>query len=247
MRVGLLQCDDLAAEQLERFGNYPELYGQLLRGVDDTIELETWRVHEGELPDDTLAMDAWLISGSKASVYDDSEWVSGLLGFIRLLWEERRPLLGICFGHQAIAQALGGKVERSVEGWGLGTALNHIERTTDWMEPPREDVRLVVVHQDQVTELPPVSQVLASTPHCINAIIQYDECFLGIQGHPEFSSELARELVNERQSLLSADQAPVWLASLDNPTDERLVACWIVEFIEHALVEAQSFALIRSG
>lgn len=247
MKVGLLQCDDLAAEEVETYGNYPALYSRLLHSADDTIEVETWRVHEGELPDDTLAVDAWLISGSKASAYDGADWIESLKSFVRLLWDERRPLVGICFGHQIMAAALGGRVEKCARGWGLGTAVNRVGKVAPWMDPERETFRLVVVHQDQVTSLPATGSVLAGSEFCPNFMVQYDECFLGIQGHPEFPIGLARLLHAERESLLAEAARSSQRASLEETPDDRLVAVWMVDFMEHAMMESQSHALIRSG
>ncbi|WP_027348831.1 glutamine amidotransferase-related protein [Halotalea alkalilenta] len=247
MRIGLLQCDDLAPSLRRTYGNYPELYERLLRSAEPSATIEVWRAHEGELPEDLLAADVWLISGSKASVYEAHPWIAELVDFVRLLWDSRRPLIGICFGHQLICKALGGVVERSHKGWGLGVSFNQVVKQRRWMSPWQERLGLVVSHQDQVVELPPVGEVIAESAFCPNYLVEYRERFLGIQGHPEFSRELSRDLMKLRDSVLCPIRLREGVASLEAQTDDALMARWMVDFYYHALAEAQSYTLVRSA
>jgi len=235
MKIGLLQCDDLASALRSRYGNYPELYSNLLKMAEDNVEVTTWRVHEGEMPSSTLAADVWLISGSKASVYDSSNWISAVSEFVRQLWNEHRPVIGICFGHQLLAQVLGGTVEKCHRGWGLGVATNSVVQPQSWMVPHQGFLRLVVSHQDQVLTLPATSEVLAASEFCPYFMVQYGHSFLGVQGHPEFSTLLGRDLLEAHRESSCPERGPLWEESLKGKIDNPTFACWMMDFYQHAL------------
>ncbi|MGJ8525332.1 hypothetical protein LMG33818_001060 [Halomonadaceae bacterium LMG 33818] len=235
MKIGLLQCDDLAPALRSRYGNYPELYSDLLKCAEDDIEVATWRIHEGEIPASTLSADAWLISGSKASVYDNSDWISAVSEFVRQLWNERRPVIGICFGHQLLAQVLGGTVEKCHRGWGLGVATNSVVQPQSWMEPQQGFLRLVVSHQDQVLTLPATGEVLAASEFCPYFMVQYGDSFLGVQGHPEFSTLLGRDLLEAHKESSCPERGPLWEESLNGKIDNPTFARWMMDFYHNAL------------
>ena len=217
MRIGLLQCDDVAPELRERHGNYPAMFERLFTSVDPALTFQVWRCLDGELPDDVDAVDAWLTTGSKVGV--------------RRLWEANRPLVGICFGHQLIAKALGGEVVKSSRGWGVGMSFNDVAQRADWMDPWQEGLDLVVSHQDQVNTLPPNARVLAGSDFCPRYLMQVGECFLGVQGHPEFSKAYSADLMRLRRDQVGASRVREGLASLDAPVDDQLMVRWILNFM----------------
>lgn len=231
MRIGLLQCDDVAPELRERHGNYPVMFERLFASVDPTLTFQVWRCLDGELPDDVDAVDAWLTTGSKFGVNDGMAWIEDLCGFVRQLWEADKPLVGICFGHQLIAKALGGEVVKSPKGWGVGMSFNDVAQRADWMDPWQEGLDLVVSHQDQVNTLPPNARILAGSDFCPLYLMQIGECFLGVQGHPEFAKGYSADLMRLRRDQVGASRVREGLASLNAPVDDQLMARWILNFM----------------
>ncbi|EPC01429.1 glutamine amidotransferase [Litchfieldella anticariensis FP35 = DSM 16096] len=231
MRIGLLQCDDVAPELRDEHGNYPEMFQRLFTSVDPTLTFRVWRCLDGEIPDDVDAVDAWLTTGSKFGVNDGLAWVDELCGFVRKLWDASKPLVGVCFGHQVIAKALGGKVIKSPRGWGVGMSFNRVSERAGWMEPWQPSLDLLVSHQDQVEELPPHTRVLAESDFCPFYLMQVGEHFLGVQGHPEFPKPYSRDLMQLRSDLVGAERVREGLASLEAPVDDQLMVRWILNFM----------------
>ena len=237
MRIGLLQCDDVAPALRDRHGNYPAMFQRLFAAVDPTIEFRVWRCLDGELPDDVDAVDAWLTTGSRFGVNDGLAWVEDLCGFVRRLWAADKPLVGICFGHQLIAKALGGKVVKSERGWGVGMSFNRVSGRAAWMEPWQEGLDLVVSHQDQVVEPPPDARVLAGSDFCPVYLMQVGGHFLGVQGHPEFAKPYSADLMALRRDQVGPQRVREGLASLHAPVDDALMVRWILEFMRRARAE----------
>lgn len=243
MRIGLLQCDDVAEELRERHGNYPQMFAELLespateRGIE--LQWQVWRCVDGDIPEDIDAVDAWLTTGSKFGVNDGHAWIGQLEDFVRELWQAGKPLVGICFGHQLIARAMGGEVIKSPKGWGVGLSRNRINASSDWMTPTRPGLDLLVSHQDQVVELPPDTRVLAGSDFCPNYLIQVGECFLGVQGHPEFRPEYSHDLMELRRGLVGDTRVREGQASLAAPGDDRVMAQWILSFMLQAVARRQ--------
>lgn len=233
LQIGLLQCGYIAPDVAAGHGDYPEAFAELLgpHGVD----LITYDVQKGPVPTDPSAHDGWLVSGSANSAYEPLPWIPPVEGFLRQLIEVEAPLVAVCFGHQLLAQAMGGKVERSDKGWGVGVhRYELLERTARWMDPPALGgrIRLIASHQDQVTVLPAGAKVIAKTLHCKVAAYTLGPRALAVQPHPEFGAEVSRALINLRREAIGADAADAALASLDQPLedDRRLMAAWMAAF-----------------
>ena len=235
MKIGILQCDDVKRSLQGAYGNYPQMFSELLLELLPECELPVYRVLDGQLPDDVNDCDAWLITGSKFGVNDDLPWIEALCEFVRTLWEQKVPLIGVCFGHQLMARALGGTVRQSEKGWGVGMSFNQVIERKPWMQPFQEHLDLLVSHQDQVVILPPQAEVLASSEFCPYYLIQYGDCFLSVQGHPEFCKDYCRDLMTMRELTLPPPRLRAGMASLSAEADSALMMRWIVSFLQRAL------------
>ncbi len=239
MRIGLLQCDDVDEKLQSRHGNYPEMFERLFTRVDPTLEFQVWRCLNGEIPGDVDAVDVWLTTGSKYGANDGDEWIESLCAFVRELWAAGKPLVGICFGHQIIAKALGGEVVKSERGWGVGMSFNRLTERAEWMDPWQEGLDLVVSHQDQVSRLPEGATVLAASDFCPIYVMQVGETFLGVQGHPEFSKAYSADLMERRRGKIPGNRVREGQASLNAPVDDQLMVRWILNFMRQALNSAR--------
>ena len=231
MRIGILQCDDVLERFQPRFGNYPAMFQALLSSVDAGLEFEVYRAHQGQLPTDTVECHAYITTGSRHGVNDDQSWIAQLLEFMREVDRAQQKFVGICFGHQLFAKALGGRVENSDRGWGVGVSFNDMIEQQPWMTPFQEHMDLIVSHQDQVTRLPGNTRVLARSNFCPYYMLQKGSHILTIQGHPEFSAEYSRTLTDSRRNRIEAGCVRQAMTSLQAPVHAELMARWIVNFM----------------
>ena len=192
------------------------------------LEARTYDVAAGALPADVGRHQAYLVTGAAAGVYDDLPWIPKLTTFLRAA-KGRARLVGICFGHQIMAEAFGGRVEKSAKGWGVGLHAYPIVRHEAWMDP----VPLVAApasHQDQVVIAPPGAELVASslfTPYA--GFAWRDQPAISFQFHPEFGPDYARALYDSRRDRIpNADAA---IASLDAPNDNARIGEWIRRFL----------------
>lgn len=231
MHIGILRTDSVRPEWVPTFGEYPDMFERLLSAADRSLRFTTWNVEAGELPDSVDAADAFLITGSKSSAYDDKAWIRALEQFVRELHAARRKLIGICFGHQLVAQALGGKVAKSPKGWGCGIQCYAMAQA-EFPEADGPEVCLLASHQDQVSELPPGARVIATNAHCEYAGMTLGEHILTFQGHPEFVPDYSREIMTFRREMIGEERVAEGMASLETHEHEGdRVAGWLLAFI----------------
>ena len=185
------------------------------------------------MPAGPQAHDAYLITGSAHSVYEPLAWIDRLKAFVRVA-AETRPVVGICFGHQLIAETFGGHVAKAAQGWGVGVHRYRIDERTAWMAPGLDEVALVVSHQDQVVEPPAGARVLGGSGFCPIGIMQIGVNVMSIQSHPEMRPDFTRDLYATRRSLIGAENIDRAISSLDEPTNADAVAQWILAFIDRS-------------
>jgi len=231
MKIGILQCDSVRSQFQGRHGDYPAMIESLFRQVVPTIRFETYDVVQGDYPPDLDECDAYITTGSKASVYDDEAWIAALQAFIVRLRREEKKLIAICFGHQLVAQAFGGRVANSDRGWGVGVHSMQVSVTTSWMVPRLRECNVLVSHQDQVITLPTGAELIAGSAFCPYAMFQLGENIIAIQGHPEFTKPYARDLMGFRRELLGEERYTAGVESLQKSTDELTIARWMLHFI----------------
>jgi GMP synthase-like glutamine amidotransferase len=231
VRLGILKTGG-PPKGLDRFGNYPEMFRRLLG--EDAYEYAVFAVDQGELPPAPDACDAYVITGSACGAYDAAPWIAELKAFLGAA-KSRAALVGICFGHQVMAEAFGGKVIKSPKGWGIGEDAYRVLRREPWMDDARE-IRLPASHQDQVVEPPPGAEVVAGndfTP--VGALAWRDQPAISFQLHPEFEPAYAIALIeNRRGSRFTDGEADRAVASYRTPDDRARVAGWIRNFLAGA-------------
>lgn len=228
MRLGILECDHVAPEWLQVAGDYADMHETLFSSHD--FEFARYDVVAGDLPDRPDECDAWITTGSKHSVYDGHSWIDRLGDFIREVHQSRVPFVGVCFGHQMIAHALGGTVERAANGWGVGVQTVQVPEPPGWLGETA--YRIPHSHQDQITRLPSEAVVLGSNDHCQVGLMAVADTIVGIQGHPEFPAEYAATLLGVRRGWLIPDEvAEAGLATFNDQVDDELVAAALARFM----------------
>lgn len=219
--------------------DYPAMFRRLVSRADTGFDWDTIALAEGAPLPDPARLDGVLITGSPAGVYDREPWMAPLFDFIRWAAAEQTPQVGICFGHQAMAQALGGHATQSPRGWGLGRHVYEICETRDWMGPqaaPGAHFALAVSHRDQVVAPPPGARTLAASAFTPFAALDYSQGpAISFQGHPEFSDAYAAALYDiRRANPLSDDEVDKAIATLATPDDNDTLAEWIARFYRAA-------------
>ena len=231
VRICVLETDILVPELAELYDGYGAMFVRLFEQVPEQVECTVYNVVEGHYPPEGARFDAYLVTGSKADSFGEEPWIQRLKTYVQQRYEHGDKLLGICFGHQLLALALGGVAERAKGGWGIGVQRFEVAQGFSWQQPPLENVTLIVSHQDQVTALPPAAQCLASSNYCPNAAFVMGDQVLCFQGHPEFVAEYANRLLVRRQSVFSAEQYETAVSSLEQPHQGALIAQWMVNFV----------------
>ena len=215
--------------------DYPAMFESLLAPTGRFSSFQTVSVIKGNQLPDPATLDAILITGSKAGVYEDEPWIPPLLDFIRWAAAEETPQVGVCFGHQAMAQALGGRVIKSPKGWGIGLHEYRITASPDWLHPRAKTATIAVSHQDQVVTPPPGAKTLFRTDFTPFAGLIYAQGpAISLQGHPEFDPEFSNALFGARLgNPLTEAEVTAAARSFDAPLDQGLYAQWIANFYRH--------------
>ena len=229
MTIGILECGVPPAALVPRFGSYGAMMQTMLGPHRST---RTFAVSEGALPPDVTACAAYVLTGSAAGVYDDLSWIAGLIDFLRRARGQAK-LVGICFGHQAMAEAFGGAVVKSPKGWGVGLHRYEVMRGAPWMGAPGTQgvtrVDVAASHQDQVVIRPPDARVTLTSAFTPFAGLDYGDA-ISFQFHPEFSAAYATALIEARAEVYG-DLAGPAIASYRRPTDGAVVGGWIDRFL----------------
>ena len=230
MKIGLLQCDHVMPENRAAFGDYSDFFGTLFHQYAPEIVFRLFDVQQDEYPKDPSQYSGFIGTGSSCSVWEDIPWINQFKRFIRDLYHNGNKFIGICFGHQMIAEALGGGCEKSDRGWGVGVKEVTIYQKKDWMNPEQKSCRLIVSHQDQISKLPEDAEVLGGNEHCPHSMIAVGSHFLGIQAHPEFTPAYSRRLMQSRIDRIGMKAVQEAGKTLEDKTDEGVVTQWMANF-----------------
>lgn len=234
MRIGLLKCDTVAPDLLHLGGDYSDMFRSLFSTYAPQVEIVVYDVTRGEYPQSLDEVSGYLTTGSRYSVYDEEPWILRLKDFVRTAYTAGKKFIGVCFGHQMIAHALGGKVAPSERGWGVGVKEVFIVKRMPWMEPPLISYDLMVVHQDQVEVLPPGAVLLGENSYCPHSLYQVGNHFLSMQAHPEFEAPFVDHLLRYRLKRIGTETVDEALKTLNRSLHRRGIVRWMLNFLQHS-------------
>ena len=224
MKIGILQTGHAPDEVQGVLGDYDAMFARLLEGHG--FEFLTFNVVDMVFPDGPEACDGWLVTGSKHGAYEDHAWIPPLEDLIRSIHAARRPMIGVCFGHQIIAQAMGGTVVKFDGGWSVGP------QTYRYRD---REVTVHAWHQDQVINVPPGAEVIGSNAFCANAALAYGDRIWTIQPHPEFGAQMIAALATHRApGVVPAAQIAEVEATLERPVHSAEIAEEMAAFFKAA-------------
>lgn len=226
-RIAILETGAPPSDLSPEHGRYPQMFTRLLGEGFETLSIDV-RHSPPPRPGD---FDGVIITGSPAGVYDGEPWIGRLLDWIASAKGQTR-MIGVCFGHQAMAQALGGRVEKSEKGWGVGLHRYRVEQSEPWMQPPLTTIAIPVSHQDQVVERPAGARVILSSDFTPFAGLAWDDDAVSLQGHPEFTPAFAAALAEGRRDRIGADRVDPALESLKAANDRDVVGGWLRTFLK---------------
>jgi GMP synthase-like glutamine amidotransferase len=194
------------------------------------IDLIPYDLTAGVFPRSVEECDGWVTTGSRRGVYEDEHWIRGLAQLVREVVAKSRPFVGVCFGHQMVAQALGGSVAPAAMGWGVGVKTVEVADPPAWLPLPR--FRILNSHADQIVRPPRQAIVLGGNDHCPVSLMAVGDTVVGLQGHPEFPVEYCEALIRARRgSVIPEDVSDAALASLAEPPDRLALADGLASFL----------------
>lgn len=229
--MNILLCDTFPGLLPDYIPSYVHMFTRLFDSVATDIEYKVYNAMEGELPEPMAGGGLYLITGCNQSAYDNTPWIHQLLAWIRKACEMQVKLVGICFGHQCIAQALGGLVERAPQGWGFGVRESDVVDDEAIMRFADGKLRLLYNHHDQVVRLPQGATLVATSDFCHVESFRIGYNVLTFQGHPEYIPEYERHLLRYFSDGEPSDVKSNALRSLDTMEHQgQVVARWIIDF-----------------
>ena len=202
MKIGILLVGRASEDLVEKYGTYAEMLIALINSDEKVFEFETFNILDSVFPKNHLERDGCIVTGSPHGLYEEHSWIPPVSQLINDIYNANLPIFGVCFGHQLIAQALGGHVEKSIKGWGLGLHTYKIDNSASYMGNLSEELTLNICHQDQVLQLPENSTLYASSEFCENAGFYIKDKVLTMQAHPEFKVDFTKALLNARREVI---------------------------------------------
>lgn len=230
-RIAILETGPVVESLKDKYGTYPDMFQRLLTAADPGLDVSSVSIINGESLPEPTAYDGYLITGSRYGVYEDHDWIAPLKTFVRDVDAAGHKMVGICFGHQLMAEAYGGRVEKSSKGWGLGQHAYAIEQKP-WMSNALPSIEVLALHQDQVVEPPKQGDLIAGWDFCPYGGYQFSPHAISFQFHPEFTPTFFRDLIATRRgTIIPEDVADKGVVSVKDDNDSGNVARWLSEFL----------------
>ena len=230
MKIGILLCGDVPITLINEFGSYSACL-QSQYELNKFGDVSVYNVYQHQtLPTDPNEYDVYIIGGSPSGVNDDLDWVKNLTLFIQSAFHSKKKLFGICFGHQVINYALGGKVEKTDKGWGLGVYDVLLNRQMGKLKAGQL-IKLIAIHQDQVINLGTGFEVLAGNDFCPNYVTIYQDQVLTVQGHPEFTTAFFNALLLQRVDIFTQDEIEAAMLSNELAIDSLSFNHFVTDFL----------------
>ena len=234
LKIGILLTDHVLDDLQEKHGDQTDFYKNLFEKLDSSISLVFYDVVKNDYPQQNHDCDGYIITGSKLSVYDKEKWIEELEDYVRELNKVKKSLIGICFGHQLIAKALGGSTDQADKGWTVGVHNYEFVRSFPWVNNLNSSVRLIHSHKDQVKTLPPNAKLVAGNKSVPISMYYVGNHIMSMQGHPEFTSSYAFDVASKRKEILGSDLYESAKKSFKNDKTNNLeVAKWWISFLKY--------------
>jgi GMP synthase-like glutamine amidotransferase len=229
-RITIIETGLVPPQWRARHGSFPQMFERMIRAADASVAFDLVSVATGEPMPEPKSLQAILITGSAAGVYDGLDWIAPLEAFVRDADAQRKPMVGVCFGHQLIAQAMGGVVRKSEKGWGIGRQVYQV--TPDNGVIDEAQLAIACSHQDQVIEAPAMARTIMSSAFTAHAGLLYENgTTFSVQPHPEFDADFAHELCEARSGIAPDDVVTTAKASLSDPLDSAKLGRAITRFL----------------
>ena len=240
MLIGILETGRVNPDLVSKHGEYVPMFEAWLKPVFPEVRVRGYASVDGEIPASPAECDAWIVTGSKHGVYDDLPWIEPLKAFLRQARAAGTPMIGVCFGHQLMAEAFGGRAVKSEKGWGVGVHDYQVTQRPAWMQDGPDTFSIHAMHQDQVTQIPDDATVLASSPFCEFAMLTYGDPqnpdAISIQPHPEFNRAYSQDLVELRSGVaIPPDRSADAMKSFGRDVHNRDFGIWCVTYLRQAL------------
>lgn len=235
IKLGILLAGETGINMRPHNPSYQEMFTSYLAPLNDMLDITFIHVRHGDFPEQLTDYDAYMISGSRHGVYDDLPWIPRLMDFVKSAYNMQIPLIGVCFGHQLLAHALGGEAVLSDKGWGVGIKAMAMQNDLPEASSKGQSVRLIYMHQDQVISLPAEAEALLGDDFCPYAAFIIPGRVLSFQGHPEFNTAYLSALINRHSGAIGDEGVARATDSLSTPTDNDQVRDWMANFLNHAL------------